>query len=694
MNRIQMKKSSSIGMVCFCWIVLISSFPLALSAQQFVHPGINQTSKDLAFMKKMVLEGKQPYKDAFIKLKAAVDTNFTFKPFTHVLRGPYGKPNIGGDDLSRSANMAYNYALVWYITDNKMYAQKAIDIINAWSPVVWDFDYNDAKLLAAWTGHLFCNAAEILRYTPSGWQQKDIDSFSNMLMTVYYPLMRFYFPQANGNWNGAIIHSIMAIAIFTENRTMFNNAVDNYVHAPVNGSVFKYIYPNGQCQESPRDQGHVQLGLGEFAGAAQIAYTQGVDLLSIADNRLALGYEYTAKFLLGQQPHCYCNISSVARNLRDDYEYVYRHFAAQGIDLPWTKLAADSIRSKASRSVLSAVRAPSAIIHPKKDVKMLSIVEGIRGAGAATEMSIPTNALIVSPGQSIQEAINATSGTGRWVVLKKGIHKFPETLKIPSGVTIKGEGLGTILFLDPNGSNRDAIVNANNDMKDITICDLVIEGSNKTEVGSDPNTNRSNKGGYNRGGIVFRALKEGQMKNINFINVTVQNCTYNGVFISGAENISITNCDFNENGGNAIPGPKLQHNLLLSHCNNVQITNSRLTTSPFGAGIALDHCTNASVTGCEIARNAYYGVLISESKQINIKGNLIEANDRTGVMAEYLYHGSTKISITNNIIQYNAVFGVATYGAIYSIIQQNVYAGNGINRLQEKISNDKTMVME
>ena len=80
-------------------------------------------------MKKLVLKGELPYKDAFDRLKASADTAFTYKPYTHVLRGPYGRPNIGGDDLSRSANMAYNYALVWYITNDRSYAKKAIDII-------------------------------------------------------------------------------------------------------------------------------------------------------------------------------------------------------------------------------------------------------------------------------------------------------------------------------------------------------------------------------------------------------------------------------------------------------------------------------------------------------------------------------------------------------------------------------------
>jgi len=42
--------------------------------------------------------------------------------------------------------MAYNHALMWYITGTKAYANKAIEILNAWSPVLWDFDDNNAKL--------------------------------------------------------------------------------------------------------------------------------------------------------------------------------------------------------------------------------------------------------------------------------------------------------------------------------------------------------------------------------------------------------------------------------------------------------------------------------------------------------------------------------------------------------------------
>jgi len=662
-------------------------------SQGFIHPGIDQSAQDLALMKKQVLSGHQPYKAAFERLKATVDTAFDIKAHTHVLRGPYGKPNIGGDDLRNGANMAYNNALVWYVTGDKKYANKAIDILNAWSPSLWDFDYNDAKLLAAWTGHLMCNAAEILKYTQTGWKTADIDAFSNMLMTVYYPLLRHYFPQANGNWDGAIVHSLMAMGIFLDNRKIFDNAVDHFLHGPFNGSIFKYIYPNGQCQETPRDQGHVQLGLGEFAGAAQIAYTQGIDLFSIADNRIALGYEYTAGFLMGNKPQCYCIISERAKSIRDDYEYVYRHYASKGIELPWTKQAADAVRDKASRSVLAAVRRIPQSTHQERPAPKPSSIGYVAGAVSDVSHTYPSNSILLSPGQSIQSALDANANSGRWVILQAGVHSLPATLKIPSGITLVGEGIQTILFLDPNSGMRDAMVNADSNMSNITIRDLVIEGATKTQTGDDPNASRSFKGGYNRGGILFRTLREGQMKNISLLNITIRNCTFNGAFISGADNLLISKCDFNENGGNAVPGPKIQHNLLLTHCRQVSINGSRLATSPFGSGIALDHCTGVVVSDCEVARNAWYGILVSESKDISISQNLIEANDRSGVLLEFLYRGNRNVQLTGNLIHYNNGFGLESY-ATSRLHAQNKYVGNGNSVAQEKIALEKILIQE
>ncbi len=467
-----------------------------VQSQSFLHPGINQNSNDLQRMKNLILTGTQPYKDAFERLKKETDNAFVTTPHTRVLRGPYGKPNIGGEDLRIGSNMAYDNALLWYVTGEKKYADKSIEIINAWSTVLWDFDFNDAKLIAALTGSVWCNAAEILNNTPSGWKIADKASFRKMLMTVYYPLLRFYFPTANGNWNGGIIQTILAISIFMDDRNLFNNAMDNFLHATANGSVFKYIYPNGQCQESPRDQGHVQMGLGLFAGAAQIAFTQGVDLFTLGQNRIAKGYEFTASYMLGQEPHCYCVVSPSKReSLRDDYEYVYRHYTSIGVYVPWTQKAADSIRPQ-SRAVLTSVRAKETLAKSlqQANTKKQFGINAICGADASTSVTMPANAIIVKPGESVQDALNVAGASTKWVVLKTGVHKLKETLRIPSNVTIIGEGINTKLFLDPVSGIRDAMVNGTDDMHDVTIRDLVIEVSDRLEVPSDPNSHRSRGG--------------------------------------------------------------------------------------------------------------------------------------------------------------------------------------------------------
>lgn len=675
----------------YIFTVIALFFVNTIFSQSFKHPGIHQSQADLDYMKQQVLKGEQPWKNAFDSLVAKTDLNFEIKAHAHVLRGPYGRPNIGGDDLSKGSKMAYSCALIWYITGNKTYANKAIEIIDAWSGTLWDFDYNDAKLLAAWTGHQLCNAAEILRCTDSGWSPKGQEQFTHMLMTVYYPLMRFYFPKANGNWDGAIIHSILAIAVYTDNREMFQNAIHHFLYGPVNGSIFKYIWPSGQCQETMRDQAHVQLGLGEFAGAAQVAYTQGVDLFSVGGNRIALGYEYTASFLLGEMPLSYGKISERAKTLRDDYEYVYRHYTAQGVEVPFTKMAADSVRTKADISVLTAFRAPGKGTATQKMKPEPSKVAWPAGAGETAHTKVPGNAIIVRPGEPVQNALDKAARQKGWVFLKAGIHQIPGKLEIPSGITLSGEGLQTILFLDPDGG-RDAIVNKSSDMSNVTICDLVLECSPNTDPGSDPNSRRSFRSGANRGGIMFLGQFEGEMKNITLKNITVRNATWNGVFISGAENVKILNCDFSENGSDVVPGPKLQHNLLITHAMNVEVKDSRLVTSPFGSGLALSACKNASVENCEIARNAYYGLLISESENINVTGCLIEGNDRSGVMAEFLSRGSENVEISNNLIHFNNGFGIESYATKNIKTERNLLTGNR-EADQQKISYSKSVIM-
>jgi parallel beta-helix repeat protein len=612
-------------------------------------------------MKRKALAGEQPWKDALERLKAAASLDFHPRPFTHVIRGPYGHPSIGGAELTASANEAYNNALLWYITGSPAYADKAIEILNAWSSVLWDFDDNDAKLLAGWTGHVFCDAAEILRSGRSGWKPEDIRQFKKMLLTAYYPLIRDFFPEANGNWDAAIMHTLLSIAVFCDDHAMFDKVVDHFMLARGNGGITKYIYPNGQCEESTRDQGHTQLGLGELAGGCQVAWTQGVDLYGAAGNRLALGFEYTAKYMLGNEVPAYGLIAPKGRDhFSDIYEFVYDHYhTVDGMEMPYTRKAADSARHRASVMVLTAIRAPRVAGRPANRPVLHAALPDSTGAGEEASAQPPSVATMVDTGGNIQAALDKNAGSGGWVVLAKGVYTLRKALRIPSGVTLAGQGKETILFLDPAaapGLQGTVLVNATDSLHDVTVRDLVVEGALTVHTSSDPNQDRRLRAyqvAPSRAGIAFSAQRDGEMRRIRLVRLTVRHCTHSGVAIRGAAQVTIEACDFSDNGASVAPGPGLLHNVLFSHVSDGEVNNCRLDDSPWGCGIAVQQCSGIRIRGNEAARNAGNGIHVTDSRQVCVEDNLVEGNDDIGILFDAQDGGCKDVGAEKNLSWYN-----------------------------------------
>ena len=657
---------------------------IAPAAEPFVHPGILHTREQLRFMKEKVEAQAYPWAAAWDSLRSGRGStlDFTPEPFAHVVRGPYGRPSIGDRQLSSSARAAYSHALQWAITHDQTHADKAIEILNAWSNVLWTFQDNDAKLLAAWTGDDFCNTAEILRYTDSGWKEQDIEQFERMLRTVYYPLLERFFSRANGNWDAAIINTMLCIGIFCDDREIFNRAIDHYYRGPGNGGITKYIYPSGQCQETTRDQSHTQLGLREFALACRVAWNQGVDLYAVADNRLALGFEYTAKYMLGEEVPAYGPPSPQRRGrLSDIYESIYQHYHhVKGLEMPYVRRAVE--KKRGTRRWSSALTmyegpldpVPKSIGPPAPSTQAPGA--GARGGPTATP---PSNAIEVAAGEDIQAALDAASGG--WVVLGKGIHKLTTTLSVPSLVTLSGHGLETVLFLDPEAADRAgvAIVGAVDDLKDVTFRDFVVEGAIETEHPDDPNSRRRVEGlpkAKRRAGIVLAAQKVGQMKNIRFEHVTVRNCSRDGVSIFGAENLDIVACDFTFNGGSVVPGPGIQHNLLLSGVIDGRVVDSRLDWSPWGCGLDLSRSKDISVVNCETARNSLHGIRVTESEDVILDGNLVEGNDASGIALTHQMDGSRGIDVKGNLVRNNAGLGIEVAEGVEAKIRENELRDN------------------
>lgn len=652
--------------------LLIALYPVCLFSQTglqepamvlpggFIHPGMMQNTDDLEYMKAKIHAGEEEWVHAFDLLQNETSLDFMAEPFTHVVRGSYGREGQGHRELSSSAAQAYRHALLWYLKKDKNHAEKAIDIINAWSETLWDFDDNDAKLIAGLTGQHFLNAAEILRYTGAGWKNEDIQRFSRLMLTVYYPYIQDFFDEANGNWDAAMINTMLCIGVFTDRQDIFQRAIERFFWGPNNGGITKYIYPNGQIQESTRDWPHVQLGLGEFAKAAQVAWTQGVDLYKVADNRLALGVEYTSRFMLGEEVPVYGTISQRGRGeFRDIYESVLFHYTqVKGIEMPFTQEAAKQIRPQSSLNFLVSRRAPA----PKRKTHPLnSLNHGHLHTGVLEEMvDTDENAIRVKPGEPIQAALDITAGTGKKVILEKGIHTLSQTLLVPSHTTLIGRGKGTVLILRSNITGL-TIGNKESELEDVTLKNFVIEGATSVNPGTDPNQGRRARARMSaprREGIVFSAETEGQIHNIRLENLTVRNFTKHGVSIRGAIDVQIESCDFSDNGSNVVPGEGLHHNLHLSRVKDIQISNSRFSNSPWGSGIHLSFAERVWITNNESPRNKLHGIHVTESKGVLIKSNLIEGNDRHGIYLSRWMEGVYSPKVDDNIIRNNGGKGI------------------------------------
>src|SRR5580693_1996166 len=101
----------------------------------FVHPGVLVNKAQLDEIKRRVAAGIEPQKTAFEALKAnplgALD--YTPHPRETVECGSNSRPDLGCKAEQADSEASYAQALLWYITGNKIYAENAVKILNAWS---------------------------------------------------------------------------------------------------------------------------------------------------------------------------------------------------------------------------------------------------------------------------------------------------------------------------------------------------------------------------------------------------------------------------------------------------------------------------------------------------------------------------------------------------------------------------------
>lgn len=333
-------------------------FPQAIKGQSFVHPGILHSRDDLARMKAAIQTGKEPVFSGY-----GIFAKDPYSQYSYKIKGPLDtvsrNPTVGQGFYDSDANAAHQNAIMWTITGDNRYAQKTIEIINSWSATLKAIGGRDAVLMAGLGPFKMVNAAEIIRYTNAGWSNADIANAEKHFKEVVYPVIKDYAPFANGNWDAAALKTAMAIGVFCNDRAIFEDALRYYTKGGGNGSILNYVInKNGQIQESGRDQPHSQLGIGMLAECCAIAWNQGLDLYGFEDNRLLRGFEYTAKYNLGNDDmpfqewldrtgkyHHYTISDKGRGSLRPLYEQVYAHYVGiKQLKAPYVEAAVKKIR--------------------------------------------------------------------------------------------------------------------------------------------------------------------------------------------------------------------------------------------------------------------------------------------------------------------------------------------------------------
>jgi hypothetical protein len=338
-------------------------------ASAFLHPGLLHTQADFDRMKEKVAADASPWSDGWKMLTANNHASLTWNPNpqTEIHRND-GTNSDNSMTFANDVAAAYACALRWKVSGDTKYADKAIQIMNAWSSaltkITWSDGHYDGYLVAGIQGFQFANAAEIMR-DYSGWAGADFARFKTMMLDVFYPMDSGMLTGAPSrllvysNWDLCAMAATLAIGVLCDDRAKFDSVINYFKNGLGNGALAQtvyYVHPGylGQTQESGRDQGHNTLSISLLTTLAEMAWNQGVDLYGYDNNRILAGAEYVAKGNLIESGTAYYTMpfatytngsvvdtvfsTAGQGNVRPEWALIYNHYVNRmGLAAPYSK---------------------------------------------------------------------------------------------------------------------------------------------------------------------------------------------------------------------------------------------------------------------------------------------------------------------------------------------------------------------
>jgi hypothetical protein len=354
---------------------------------EFRHPGGLNSLAELQRIRNNIVAGKEPWKSNLVKLQASwlARSNYVPHPLVDVNFATPREADLEYTD----AEAAYAQALLWVFTNDPTHAQKAAEIIDAWSATVKTHTGMSWYLQSAWTPSIEAEAAEILRATYPQWQ--GATRFGKVLNDVYLP--NLHNRMAFGNREFAVCNALVAIGVYNNDPAAFYEGISHWL-----SYVPSYFYVQGDgpqpkkptywltspsdeflktldAQRLPpdwtswidlaknvknqgddrtmltklavdeqwkhpgayiagytpetggRDLGHTEGAFQQATYVAEIAWHQGLDLYSVIAPRLAVFMETMAAIRLGEpiSPAAYGGTLDPGNGITPTYEIAYNH---------------------------------------------------------------------------------------------------------------------------------------------------------------------------------------------------------------------------------------------------------------------------------------------------------------------------------------------------------------------------------
>lgn len=271
MQRPLFHRSSALRTLGILFLVL--SIGLATRAQAvdvsevvFETPMTIINRAELTVVRARIASGQEPQATAYRRLLADAEQaqNFTPEPPGHLrVMGGYQRNSNLNDVralMERESNATYASALAWLYSGEKLYAEKAAEVLEAWTRVGTSFSGMDRGLqLGSWFNRMLY-AADLLRGY-EGWSPERAAAFEDWWRSEVLPDVRRIARRRVNNWQEAGVLGILTAAVVFEDRDLLDEGLarlDSYFlprRRPADNRPHRWRGPGGVARMSGRVPG-------------------------------------------------------------------------------------------------------------------------------------------------------------------------------------------------------------------------------------------------------------------------------------------------------------------------------------------------------------------------------------------------------------------------------------------------------